>query len=34
LLKVRLDLDAAGVDADERVGDRACEHGLTLGGKS
>ncbi len=33
LLEVRLDLDAAGVDADKRVGDRACEHALTLGGE-
>jgi len=33
LLEVRLDLDAARVDADERVGDRACEHVVTLGGK-
>ena len=31
-LEVRLDLDAARVDADERVGDRACEHRPTLGG--
>ena len=32
LLQVRLDLDAARVDADERVGDGAREHVLTLGG--
>ena len=25
-LDVRLDLDPAGVEPDERVGDRACEH--------
>jgi hypothetical protein len=30
---VRLDLDAARVDADERVGDRACEHVVTLSRK-
>ena len=31
LLEVRLDLDPARVEADERVSDRACEHVATLG---
>ena len=30
-LDVRLDLDPARIDADERVGDGACEHVATLG---
>ena len=34
LLQVRLDLDPARIDADERVGDGACEHVVTLGGKA
>ena len=33
LLEVRLDLDPARIEADERVGDRACEHVATLGDK-
>jgi hypothetical protein len=34
LLQMRLDLDPARIDADERVGDGACEHTVTLGGKA
>jgi hypothetical protein len=34
LLEVRFYFDPAGVDADERVGDRACEHVARLGGRS
>ena len=34
LLEMRLDLDPARVDADECVGDGACEHTFTLGGKA
>ena len=32
-LEVRLDLDPARIDADERMGDGACEHMVTLGGR-
>ena len=32
LLQMRFDLDPARIDADERVGDGACEHTVTLGG--
>ncbi len=32
LLQMCFDLDAARIDADERVGDGACEHTVTLGG--
>jgi hypothetical protein len=31
---VRFYFDPAGIDADERVGDRACEHVARLGGKA
>jgi hypothetical protein len=30
VLQVRLDVDAARVEADQRVGDSACEHVVTL----
>jgi hypothetical protein len=30
-LQVRFDLDAARIEADERMRDRACEHVVTLG---
>jgi hypothetical protein len=30
---MRFHLDPARIDADERVGDGACEHTVTLGGK-
>jgi hypothetical protein len=33
LLQMRFHLDPARIDADERVGDGACEHTVTLGGK-
>ncbi len=32
-LQVRLDLDPARIETDERVGDRASEHAATLGGE-
>ena len=34
LLQMRFDLDPARIDADERMGDGACEHTVTLGGKA
>ena len=33
-LQMRFDLDPARIDADERVGDGACEHTVTLGGRA